>query len=219
MEQWSLAEYLLRTADMGDASDRTDFPEQAELREQFTGIVRLMMESREGFTDENIDALERIARKVDERLVREQFDEVITRQLLGGVKEMVERFERLSRFEATKPLTTAATIYLREAVRTYVFGFPQASVALSRAALARGIRDQLIAAPESAHLSGWIDQIATEYSIDDAVTQMAKRAASTGNNVMHNKPVTASESFDCLVSVRKFLGIIYSSTKASNDNP
>ena len=55
----------------------------------------------------------------------------------------VKRLMKLSRLEALRLPSKVTNGYLREAVRTYIFGFPQASIALSRAALEQALKENL----------------------------------------------------------------------------
>jgi hypothetical protein len=80
-------------------------------------------------------------------------DEHYTRQLIAGVPGYVERTMEFSRMEAERVPSEVTNTYLREAVRTYIFGLPQACVALSRAALEQALKETLGRQGSGEHVS------------------------------------------------------------------
>jgi len=76
-------------------------------------------------------------------LVAESLNEHNTRQLIAEIPGYVQRTLEFSRLEAERVPSQITNTYLREAVRTYIYGLPQASVALSRSALEQSLKEAL----------------------------------------------------------------------------
>ncbi len=68
----------------------------------------------------------------------------------------------------------------------------------------------MISQPEGASLTAWIEQVAEDRGLDDAITDMARSVIKAGNNAIHRRPMSLSEAFDVLVKVRKILETLYS---------
>jgi hypothetical protein len=61
--------------------------------------------------------------------------------LLAEVPEIVERTQRLKELVLSDISQTESLVYLREAANCYILGLPQATVALSRAAVESRVRE------------------------------------------------------------------------------
>lgn len=102
-------------------------------------------------------------------------------------------------------------------MRTYVFGFPQASIALSRAVLEQAVKECAQNIPDGRYLGDWIDLVAEERGIDPAITALAHSVAGMGNRVLHAKPASISDAFEALANVRKFLAVLYGGSEPAGD--
>jgi hypothetical protein len=197
-----------------DKSFMEQYPDEGpEMLERGRFIAEHIKISREEFTDDIIPALEELSRKSPD-LFAGDLDRLYVRDVVGAVPGYVSRTLQLSGLAAGLKPKEVVSKYLAEAVRTYIFGFPLASIALSRAVLEHAVKERMIGPPEGATLSAWIEQVADERDLDDAITDMARSVTKTGNKVLHQKPVRLPEAFDVLVKVRKFLEALYSSDPA-----
>ncbi|MGA3161830.1 MAG: DUF4145 domain-containing protein [Terracidiphilus sp.] len=187
--------------------------EGPEMLERGRFIAEQIKISREEFSDDIIPALEELSRKFAD-LFAGDLDRLYVRDVVAAVPGYVSRTLQLSGLAAGLKPKEVVSKYLAEAVRTYIFGFPLASIALSRAVLEHAVKERMIGPPEGATLSAWIEQVADERDLDDAITDMARSVTKTGNKVLHQKPVRLPEAFDVLVKVRKFLEALYSSDPA-----
>ena len=76
-------------------------------------------------------------------LIRDWLDERYTRELVDAVPDYVSRTLQFSRMEAKQVPSEVTNTYVREATRAYIMGLPQACVALCRAALEQGLKENL----------------------------------------------------------------------------
>ena len=187
--------------------------EGPEMIERGRVLAERVKISREEFSDDIIPALDKFSRKFPDLFVGD-LDRLYVRDVVASVPGYVSRTLQLSELGAGLKPKEVVSKYLAEAVRTYIFGFPLASIALSRAVLEHAVKERMIGPPEGASLSAWIEQVADERDLDDAIINMARSVTKTGNKVLHQKPVTLAEAFDVLVKVRKFLEALYSSDAA-----
>ena len=114
--------------------DRGKSPEQRREDWKLNKIVEIMIDdiirSRETITDSKLKRLETLI-ETSRDLVEDFLDDRFTVEAVDGVQSSVKRLMKLSRLEAMRLPSTVTNGYLREAVRTYIFGFPQASIALA----------------------------------------------------------------------------------------
>ncbi|MGO9316623.1 MAG: DUF4145 domain-containing protein [Terracidiphilus sp.] len=197
-----------------DKSFMEQYPDEGlQMLERIRAIDGHAKISREEFSDDIIPALEERSRKSPD-LFAGDLDRLYVRDVVAAVPGYVSRTLQLAGLAAGLKPEEVVSKYLAEAVRTYIFGFPLASIALSRAVLEHAVKERMIGPPEGATLSAWIEQVADERDLDDAITDMARSVTKTGNKVLHQKPVRLPEAFDVLVKVRKFLEALYSSDPA-----
>lgn len=213
-EHLRLSSEVLKFVEDFDKSFMKQHPDEGlKMLERGSKVAEHVKISREEFSDDIIPALEELLRKSPD-LFAGDLDRLYVRDVVGAVPGYVSRTLQLSRLGAGVKTKEVVSKYLAEAVRTYIFGFPLASIALSRAVLEHAVRERMIGPPEGATLSAWIEQVADERDLDDAITDMARSVTKTGNKVLHQKPVKLPEAFDVLVKVRMFLEALYSSDPA-----
>jgi len=149
-------------------------------------------------------------------LIREfeelQIDEAYTRDMLDRIPKMVRRTLRLSTIPRTdRPPSRETNLYLKEDTRSYVFGFWQASIALSRAAVEAELKEKvarnLISGCDS--LKKLIRAAERTRVLDDATSDMAYHAADHGNEVLHGTPQGEDVAWTTLTGARGVLGYIY----------
>ena len=213
-EHLRLSSKVLKFVEDLDQSFMKQHPDEGpQMLERGRKIAEHVKISREEFPDDIIPALDELSRKSPD-LFAGDLDRLYVRDVVGAVPGYVSRTLQLSGLAAGLKPKEVVSKYLAEAVRTYIFGFPLASIALSRAILEHAVKERMIGPPEGATLSAWIEQVADERDLDDEILNMARSVTKTGNKVLHQKPVTLPEAFDVLVKVRKFLEALYSSDPA-----
>lgn len=213
-EHLRLSSEVLNFLEDFDKSFIEQYPDEGpQMLERSRAIAEHVKISKEEFADDIIPALEELSRKSPDRFAGD-LDRLYVRDVVAAVPGYVARTLQLSGLAAGLKPKEVVSKYLAEAVRTYIFGFPLASIALSRAILEHAVKERMIGPPEGSTLSAWIEQVADERDLDDAITDMARSVTKTGNKVLHQKPVKLPEAFDVLVKVRKFLEALYSSDPA-----
>lgn len=135
-------------------------------------------------------------------------------------KEAVEKIPHLKRrflaltpvIVGTPPSNLEVKVYIREATRCYLYGFFQASVTLSRAALETALDDcleQKLGTKPSAQLAQKIDQAARWKFISAAVCHRAHLVRKTANGVLHEKQVSEAIALARLDDARSTLRELY----------
>jgi len=189
------------------------YPDEGlEMIERGRFIAERVKISREEFSDDIIPALEELSKR-HPNLFEGDLDRLYVREVVTAVPGYVSRTLQLSGLTPGRKPKDAVSKYLAEAVRCYIFGFPLASIALSRAVLEQALKECAIQVPTDRYLSAWIDQVAEERNLDDATVELAKSVERTGNQILHQRPLGLSVAFDALINVRKFLEALYASDK------
>jgi hypothetical protein len=190
-------------------------PEDRQEQEKALKIVGVIVDeiikSRETLSDTGLAAIETIVQS-DPDLVKGFLDDRFTRDLVGSIPGYVERTMQLSRLEASGMPSKITNGYLREAVRTYILGLPQASVALSRAALEQGLKEKL-ALQSSGQFHKFQDLLndARKWNILDATMELCARdIAKAGDEVLHEKLTSLPHALEVLDKLRGLLQHIYS---------
>jgi hypothetical protein len=140
-------------------------------------------------------------------------DDYYTRALLKQVPKIVHRALKIEPVFTQDPPRGPAQTYLSEATRTYLLGFFQASVALSRSALEEGLRDSLHAhlsnAFQTDELSEMIRLAGFTVLRNPDLLQFAHDIRKKGNEVLHGSPCGEQEAFDLLIKSRSVLDALY----------
>jgi len=140
-----LSDELYICIDSHDSSLRKTFQNKQEDKQTHVAIrkmLKLAVSSLEGFSDDLAAQLVS-SFKEDPDYWDWIVDDHYSREAVGNIRGIVDRFSKLSHVPAGVIPSAEVTRYLREATRCYVYGFAQASIALSRAALEAGLNDYL----------------------------------------------------------------------------
>ncbi len=185
--------------------------EASKNRRLVEAIVEVVVRSREMIADKKLEAVEVLVAASPD-LIAHFLDDYFTREVINAVPGYVERMLQLSALRAERLPSSVTNGYLKEAVRTYVLGLPQASVALCRAALEQALKESL-----GLQLSGMFISFqellkeARKWNILDDVTEdMARDLANAGDEVMHERPTDLPKAKDILTKARGLLQHIYS---------
>lgn len=197
----------------GDNDD--DLPaEEREETKKTRRLVRLTVDdiisSRETLTEGKFAPIEKML-EATPHLIRELLDERFTRDVISAVPGYVNRTLELSRLEGSRLPSKITNGYLREAVRTYIFGLPQASVALCRAAMEQALKENLgyQGSRTFVQMSGLLDEAEGAGIIDDKIRAMGREIANDADDVLHEKPTDLKKAYDVLVKLRGLLQHIY----------
>ena len=149
-----------------------------------------IIESLEGFSDEHTARWLADSIRTDNESVALIFDDLYTREFLKKVENIVDRTMKLSAVAPKATPDSGVNLFLREASRCLIHGFWNSSVALSRAALELGLKQQL-----KSRLAGlipteddlqWLLEYANQFKvIDDARFELGDKVRKTGNKVLH----------------------------------
>jgi len=188
--------------------------EQERAENLAKNVVRYVLASRETLLPNHpvLTQLETLVQEAPD-LVADLLDEHYTRQLLGEIPGYVQRTLEFSRLETERVPSEITTTYLREAVRTYIYGLPQACVALSRAALEQSLKETLgrQGSGERLGFQGLVDQAVTWNVLDKPTARMARNLANEGDSVLHEGPTNLEKAREVLVGIRGLVQQIYSS--------
>jgi hypothetical protein len=139
-------------------------------------------------------------------------DEFYSREVVSNLPGMVERFSRLRPVIIGRLPDKEVNIYLREATRCFVYGFFQASIALSRAALEAGLNRHLerkLGDLSRLELHEKITKAFQFKFISGKAESMGQEVRKAANEVLHLRPATEGLAFDSLASVRGVLKELY----------
>jgi|SRR3974390_1241870 len=179
--------------------------------------VEYILQSVEGFSAQTHKSVEAsfASSDVGRRFLEDLFDEYYSRDFLNRIPKMVRRTMRLSPLIPGKMPSQGVNLYLKEATRTYVFGFWQGSVALSRAAVERGLREEVQSrVPEKQ--AKYYDLVTAAIRLrllDDEHAKKATQVEVAGNRVLHGNPSNERESWGTLDAARSVLAQLYSAEK------
>lgn len=189
-------------------------PEERAEEKRFAKVVKALVDdiiaSREMLTENRFIKIEEVVKSHPE-LINNFLNERFTREVIDAVPGYVRRTMQLSRLEGARIPSKITNTYLREAVRTYVLGLPQASISLSRAALEQAIKENLgyQGSNTMVEMSQLLDEAETAQIIDKPLRKMVRDVANQGNNVLHQKPSTLDEAFEVLLKLRGILQDLY----------
>ena len=189
--------------------DRTDSEKAHD--EDWEIIMRDFVSSLEGFATPWANWLAETMKKSEDEWEM-YVDDHYCKEFLGKVPPVVARFKRLSPVLVGKVPDQEITVYLREASRCYLYGFPQSSIALCRAALESGVNHVLerrLGSVSNQDLAHKIDQAARFNLIRHDVAYSAREIVRAANAVLHDKPATDDTAFSALALTRKVLQDVY----------
>lgn len=202
---------FIETEDRDFRLTKQEQAQQERAREVLDFIVDHLVAARENITDNKWEILDKCVDNARD-MVEELLDDRFTRDVINEVPGYVTRILDLSQLKCTTLPSKATNGYLREAVRTYVLGLPQASVALSRAALEQALKEGMgyQSSKSFVRMNDLLEEAETAGVIDNAYRQLARDVATAADDVLHEKPTTLSNARDVLIKMRGILQFIYS---------
>ncbi len=202
---------FIETVDHDFRLTKQERAESARARELINVIVDHLVKARETIMDNKLDFLEKCIEN-EREIIEEFLDERYTRDVIDEVSGYVQRTLELSQMKCATIPSKITNGYLREAVRTYILGLPQASVALSRAAVEQALKEGMgyQSTRTFVAMNDLLVEAQTGGVIDKAHQQLAREVADAADDVLHEKPTTLSNALDVLVKMRGVLQFIYS---------
>lgn len=134
-------------------------------------------------------------------------DEFYCRDLLKGVPAIVERTLRLSHLTLSG-ISNSEFVYLREAANCYIFGLPEAAVALARAAVEDCLRGKLAKffgkdAVARVDLKDLLDDLAPRArALSRGGQALAHKVRLAANNVLHHQTIGQPEALAVIEAAR-----------------
>jgi predicted translin family RNA/ssDNA-binding protein len=203
---------FLDTLDWEDDHDSSpeEREEMVKIRATVKVIVDDLIASRETLTDNRLKAIEKLVAEMPDAF-KGFLDDRYTRKVIDAIPGYVRRTMELSRLEGSRIPSKITNGYLEEAVRTYIFGFPQASIALSRAALEQALKEELghQCVKTFLDMNSLLDEAEGLGTIDGVIRKTARKIASEADAVLHEKPADPAKAYEVLVMLRGVLQHIY----------
>lgn len=140
---------------------------------------------------------------VEDHYVRECFERI---------PEMVRRAARLIPITITRVPRGEVRHFLTEATRCFIYGFYQATTALSRAAMESGLNEHLkhrLTYVPDVNLSVKIEKAAHFNLMSTKAALMANRVRVNANQVLHAQPASENKALQSLNDVREVLAELY----------
>jgi len=192
-----------------EADEELGLDEKREAQEAQRFVERItayLVGRLAGFSDTSATKIESLFRGVGAPL-DEQIEHYYVRDMLKRIPTIVNRTMKLSHIVPDKAVSGPTEVYLKEATRTYLFGFWDASVALSRAAVEQGLRHAIKerSAPNPETLRALVDEGRLLGVIDNPRKDLADKVVSAGNRVLHSEPADECEAWDVLCAARGVL--------------
>ncbi|HEY1903733.1 MAG TPA: DUF4145 domain-containing protein [Terracidiphilus sp.] len=221
MEQ-RLSDFLLEKVDLY-GTDGSSLPSKHDRTITFylEKIAKGLIGSREAFTDKEFSLfdsgsdlgpldLEKGIQN-DPETFEIEIDRVLSRQVLESVPAIVKRFARMSKLGALRVPSEQTGAYIREAARTYAYGFMQASAAMSRAALEQALKERLGCQGKDTFIpfQKLVNEARKRNILDDRTAPAMRDTAKKANSVLHAKPIGENDAFDVLIEARGLIQQIY----------
>src|SRR5437870_7743826 len=123
--------------EIGDEEKR----ETKEALDQIERLTGYLLGRLQGFGDKRSLAIESLFKEFGASFLEEAFERSFVADMLARIPKMVARTVKLSQVIPRKTPSDPTNFYLKKTTRSYIFGFPDASVAFCRAALEQGLRE------------------------------------------------------------------------------
>jgi predicted translin family RNA/ssDNA-binding protein len=213
-DSW-LSELVEDFIDTQDHFADSDLPpeerEEAQRDRRFVDVVvKDIINSRQSLTENSLRGIERLV-EAEPELIKHFLNDHFTREVVHAVPGYVERTMQLSRLEAQQTASKVTNAFLKEAVRTYLLGLPQACVALCRAALEQALKERMgfQLAKTYVEMPQLLDEAEGAGVLDPTLRRMAAHIAKEAGDVLHEKPTNLKTAYEVLVELRGVLMHVY----------
>ena len=186
--------------------------ESRKAQEYISLVAKYIVMSREVLLNEGLSQLDSLVQQ-EKDLVENMLDEHYALRLIEEVPSMVERTLQLSRLTALQTPSRQTNRYISEAMRSYIQGFPVASIAISRAAFEQALKEKLGRQGDGEYqeLRKLVDDARKWNILSPTGYIAAKDLIKMCNRVLHEEPMKDEEkSLEILVGIRALLEELYS---------
>ena len=137
-------------------------------------------------------------------------DQVYCRDLLRAVPGMVERTRTLAQLTLSEIRDSRSFVYLREAANCFILGFPQAAIALSRAAIEASLKSTAAKhLPRSAVDAAGLYELINDFAargkpplLSPTLRKSANKVRVSGDDVLHGKPADSGSALEVIEAAR-----------------
>jgi hypothetical protein len=205
-EVQTFIESWLHDSDLS-ADERRD---TEQLRKVVRATVDDIIASREMVTEGKFAPFEKMLAATP-NLIDELLDERFTRDVIRAVPGYVDRTMELSRLEGYDIPSKVTNRYVQEAVRTYIFGLTQASVALCRAAMEQALKENLgyQGTGTFVNMETLLEEAEGAGVVDSVMRKVARKLADDADDVLHEKPADSKKAYEVLLALRGVLQHVY----------
>lgn len=158
-----------------------------------------------GKTD--VSEIVEVLKHKNRKLVAEWLERFYLRDTLNRIPKMVSRTLKLVALRSSPSVPGQVDEYLRQATRSYIYGFWDSCVALSRASLEQALRSAAgkRVNAKNACLSDLVRSCDRLRLLDSEHVKLAYRIEKAGNEVLHNQSCTDAVAWQVLSDVRTVL--------------
>lgn len=183
------------------------YERERELEELLDEITKGLFDGLESFHQPDYGSVRARFGGAPLEFIMQQMDYQFSRDLLKQIPKYVERFLELDEFWGTRPPSRRVASLLREATRCYVFGFWQASIALSRAAIEEALRERVVKLTnQPTHKLGQLIDMAQRVGLlDHDHIMMANAVKRFGDEVLHGTETWSGNAKEAVISARGVL--------------
>ena len=202
----ALSAHLLREAEgflfFPDRVRRTE--RNLAAQEILDQVRRNLIEWRKTFTPRGKEELAASAQKLFDPVF---LDEIYARDLSKTVPNLVERTLRLSRVSFSGIPRGESLMYLREAANCYIFGLPQAAIALARASVESRLRGKAASllgrsAVAEMDFKALLDDMRVSRLLSKDANKRADAVRIAANRVLHEELATEADALSVVESAR-----------------
>ncbi len=178
-------------------------PANLRLQKVLAAYLTKLLEWRKTFAPQTTDVGETLWS--DPRLL----DQLYCNDLLASVPGFVERTLQLHNMTLTKG-DTVAHVYLRQAASCYIFGLPEATIAMSRSALEAGLRARTAGIYGEGHvgvmpLKELISVADRARLLPTGTLPLAEKVRQGGNDVLHGKEASLQTALGVFTACKSVL--------------
>lgn len=189
-------------SELDEEISETERKEMEDWRKEIGRAVK----SLEGFAESQAQGLLQLWR--EEHIWDQIADDYYSREAVSAIRQIAERFRKLAPVLVGRIPSKEVCVYLREATRCFIYGFFQASIALSRAALEAGLNEHIgrkFGPVSQMELAKKIDLASRWKLVSGQSASMAHDVRRAARRVLHQEPVKENLAFDTLVRARGVL--------------
>ncbi len=191
--------------------DDADYYHQisAEDRKYIMNIIELIIFSRENISGKSFYKFEQFIKELPDPTIH-MINDYLCNKFIHDIPCYVMRILDLSSIESSIKAPNIVNSFLKEAVRTYILGLPQASIVLCRSTLEQALKDKIPELNDDTTLYTLIETAYNKNIIDQTIKSCSTEIRLTGRNAVHRNITELSQARDILIKLRGILQHLYS---------